>query len=466
MTRCRYCGNPIAFLQQYNWLRGKPEFCSEQHRHAFEELQTEGLKRLMALRIGLLEPDVARHPPVAIPAEEQAHEELVEEDDPGAGLQLASFVAVKLSARNSAFRFRRDDNPKTIRQHPATRRLNWHEAGISMADYVPVRFSPEMARPADTGLGHPALRFVLERPALPGGSAGPLSDPALPPATSVCFALRVKLISISPRHRLAPVVPLEEALQYPDQPVATSSRELRATGMIRIETPGPQSRTTNQAGRLDEVLNAPSASPSPKLTPGAGVPELNMGPVLPIKKEIRMANPAPHCRQPLLPVFVRSIHKKRFQWTVRQPQLDPGPGPLLPLKAFPACIGGSIPVDPHALEIQPGAAIVPVLAATVQSLPGPIREAEDLPAPTLHDLISEPIAPLPLSAVILLPTPLLTLKRGAPDEKKGPVSQLPAFADIPVEDLPAPSAPIFLSLPLLMGRSVRMTAAAKQVAAW
>jgi hypothetical protein len=181
------------------------------------------------------------------------------------------------------------------------------------------------------------------------------------------------------------------------------------------------------------------------------------------------------------PIEIQPIVQSHLDPMTR-PQFSLRPSKLTPLGTFPACTSRRIWVHPNPIEIQPGPASFPVFQAAVQSHLDPIQEVEsdggETPPPLiLNELISGPIAPLPLSAVITLPTGLLALKRGAVKDKQRPASQLPAFAGIPIEDLPVSSAPVFLSQLLPMGRGVRMAqpklalrriplAAAKQAAAW
>jgi hypothetical protein len=353
MTRCRYCGNPIAFLQQYNWLRGKPEFCSEQHRLAFAELQTEGLKRLMALGVGLLEPDMARNPPVTEATQTSvAPAELVQESSVtpaiGPGLEPASFVTGKFRAKDYAYRPAAAVDPKTIRQHPATRRLNWHDASMAIADYVPVRFVPEMARPVDTCMGGAELRFDLGRPALPAGSVCFLSGPAPSAATAVRLVLGGRSAPILPRQRVAPVVALEEPLEYPNRPLPASLRELRAAGMIVLELSRPHScSATPPAGSCDEVLEMARTPVSAKLTSEYYAPELSVCSILRITEWVRIANPRCEPLQSVASTSAQSADKPRLQWTVTRQQFFLRPSKLTLPETFPACTSRRIWVHPN-----------------------------------------------------------------------------------------------------------------------
>ena len=66
MARCLYCGKSISFFQQPSWWQKKTEFCSEEHKLEFSELQNMAIKRLMAQRRDVKFPPEASTDPLVI----------------------------------------------------------------------------------------------------------------------------------------------------------------------------------------------------------------------------------------------------------------------------------------------------------------------------------------------------------------------------------------------------------------
>ena len=121
-------------------------------------------------------------------------------------------------------------------------------------------------------------------------------------------------------------------------------------------------------------------------------------------------------------------------------------GPAIPTIAEPELS----PLEVDTPEIQ-----TPQLQATAL-----IDSAENLPPLILDRLVTGPFGPPAASHVFSLPLALLSLTRGAADERKQQSGRLPAFKSVPVRALAVPSEPIFSFKPLPLARFVGTNQAA------
>jgi hypothetical protein len=233
MARCSYCGNSITFLQQGTWWRERPEFCSAEHRLAYADLQTTAIKRLMAQRLELnLNPDAPKDPAAGRPAE-----------------KLAASVACRLEPRSYKSQSGSKVSPRTIHQAPARPHLRWRAPGFSPANYLPVHFSPEIARPVQARLRVSDIAAGVRPPAMQTGSANAFGIPALFAAGAVSLPLLGLVPMSRPAHGVSPVVSIDEGqVLYPSQAAPSSSRNLREPERVGIQAPPPRSHGSRGPG--------------------------------------------------------------------------------------------------------------------------------------------------------------------------------------------------------------------------